>query len=389
MAKTRAGSGQVAPNLHFQGTTGIVLPVGTTTNRSGVPTAGEIRYNNELNVFEGYTGSVWGSMGPYPFLNVAYFTGDSTTVDFVCNFTIPNANSVIVTVNGVQLRATVDWQLVGSTTIRFVESSGDSNPPGDGADITVRSFSPLSSASIPSGSISPSQIATVNSGTNGQVLSLDNSGNLKYITLPSQDPTLGGDLTGTASNAQIKAKSVGIPELNVTDGQLGQVLATDGSGNLTFVTIPRAGTGTVTNVSILSANGFSARIDNNTTSPSITLIATVTGMVKGDGATLSAATAGTDYVVPSGNVATATKLATPRNINGVAFDGTADIVVKNASVLHGFNIVDGSLVYTQNTNSTVNLYDNSRNELYVATDLGDNSYSYSINANGELIATFA
>jgi hypothetical protein len=328
-------------------------------------------------------------MGPYPFLNVAYFTGDSTTVDFVCDFTIPNANSVIVTVNGVQLRATVDWQLVGSTTIRFVESSGDSNPPGDGADITVRSFSPLSSASIPSGSISPSQIATVNSGTNGQVLSLDNSGNLKYITLPSQDPTLGGDLTGTASNAQIKAKSVGIPELNVTDGQLGQVLATDGSGNLTFVTIPRAGTGTVTNVTILSANGFSARIDNNTTSPSITLIATVTGMVKGDGATLSAATAGTDYVVPSGNVATATKLATPRNINGVAFDGTADIVVKNASVLHGFNIVDGSLVYTQNTNSTVNLYDNSRNELYVATDLGDNSYSYSINADGELIATFA
>jgi hypothetical protein len=245
MAKTRAGSGQIAPNLKFQGTTGIVLPVGTTTNRSGVPTAGEIRYNNELNVFEGYTGSVWGSMGPYPFLNVAYFTGDSTTVDFVCNFTIPNANSVIVTVNGVQLRATVDWQLVGSATIRFVESSGDSNPPGDGADITVRSFSPLSSASIPSGSISPSQIATVNSGTNGQVLSLDASGNLKYITLPIQDPTVGGDLTGTASNAQIRANRVGITELNVTDGAAGQVLATDGVGNLTFITP------TVTNTNVL------------------------------------------------------------------------------------------------------------------------------------------
>jgi hypothetical protein len=236
MAKTRAGSGQITPNLKFQGTTGIVLPVGTTTNRSGTPVAGEIRYNNELNVFEGYTGTVWGSMGPYPFLNVAYFTGDSTTIDFTCNFTIANANSVIVTVNGVQLRATVDWQLIGSTVIRFRETNGDDNPPGEGADITVRSFSPLSSASIPSGSISPSQIATVNSGTNGQVLSLDASGNLKYITLPSQNPTLGGDLTGTTSNAQIGSRKVGITELNVTDGTAGQVLATDGVGNLTFIT---------------------------------------------------------------------------------------------------------------------------------------------------------
>jgi hypothetical protein len=155
---------------------------------------------------------------------------------------------VIVTVNGVQLRATIDWQLVGSTTIRFVESTGDTNPPGDGADITVRSFSPLSSASIPSGSISPSQIATVNSGTNGQVLSLDSSGNLKYITLPSQDPTVGGDLTGTASTATIKAKSIGISKLNVTDGQAGQVLATDGVGNLTFITP------TVTTTSVLFTN---------------------------------------------------------------------------------------------------------------------------------------
>lgn len=270
MAKTRAGSGQITPNLKFQGTTGIVLPVGTTTNRNGTPVAGELRYNSELSVFEGYTGTVWGSMGPYPFLNVAYFTGDATTYEFVCNFTIPNANSVIVTVNGIQLRANIDWKLVGSTTIRFEEADATINPPHDGADITVRSFSPLSSASIPSGSISPNQIATVNSGTNGQVLSLDNSGNLKYITLPSQDPTLGGDLTGTASNAQIGAKKVGITELNVTDGIAGQVLATDGVGNLTFITptvtntnvlfsslklTPLAGAPSVPNGTIVSADG--------------------------------------------------------------------------------------------------------------------------------------
>ena len=246
MAKTRAGSGQITPNLKFQGTTGIVLPVGTTTNRNGTPVAGEIRYNSELSVFEGYTGTVWGTMGPYPFLNVAYFTGNAVDYDFVCNFYIPDANSVIVTINGIQLRASIDWVLVGHSTIRFQESDLSYNPPGDGADITVRSFSPLSSASIPSGSIGPSQLSTVNSGTNGQVLSLNSSGNLQYITLPSQDPTLGGDLTGTASNAQIGARKVGINELNVTDGSPGQVLATDGSGNLTFVTP------TITNTNVLT-----------------------------------------------------------------------------------------------------------------------------------------
>jgi hypothetical protein len=38
-------------------------------------------------------------------------------------------------------------------------------------------------------------------------------------------------------------------------------------------------------------------------------------------------TAGLDYVVPAGNVATATKLANTKNINGVPFDGSADITI--------------------------------------------------------------
>lgn len=59
---------------------------------------------------------------------------------------------------------------------------------------------------------------------------------------------------------------------------------------------------------------------------------TLTGIVKGNGTgAMTAATAGTDYVIPSGNVATATKLATARNINGTAFDGSADITLPVAT----------------------------------------------------------
>lgn len=56
-----------------------------------------------------------------------------------------------------------------------------------------------------------------------------------------------------------------------------------------------AGTGTVTTVSVASANGFSGTVANATTTPAITMQTTVTGLLKGNGTAVSAATSGTDY----------------------------------------------------------------------------------------------
>ena len=73
-------------------------------------------------------------------------------------------------------------------------------------------------------------------GTAGQVLSTDGSGNLSFISTPDvSGSNVGGDLSGTIGNAQIVSNTVGITELNVADGTSGQVLSTDGSGNLSFV----------------------------------------------------------------------------------------------------------------------------------------------------------
>lgn len=62
-------------------------------------------------------------------------------------------------------------------------------------------------------------------------------------------------------------------------------------------TIATAGTngGTVTTASVVSANGLAGSVANPTTSPAITLSTTVTGVLKGDGTTISAANSGTDY----------------------------------------------------------------------------------------------
>jgi hypothetical protein len=245
MPKTRAGSGQVKPNLQFQGTTGITIPVGTTAQRNPLPQAGEIRYNTDLNVFEGYTGTAWGSVGPYPFATVDYFTGDGTTSEFTLSNTVDNSANTIVTINGVQLRADVDYDLSYPNRIRFIDVSDSSNdPPAAQSEITVRYFQPITAASIPAGSIGINELDVLD-GTAGQFLRTDGAGNLSFASV-SIDPVLGGDLTGTASNAQIAENSIGIEELNVSDGILGQVLATDGAGNLTFISIP--GIATAANV---------------------------------------------------------------------------------------------------------------------------------------------
>jgi hypothetical protein len=56
-----------------------------------------------------------------------------------------------------------------------------------------------------------------------------------------------------------------------------------------------SGSGTVTSVSVVSANGLAGTFATATTTPALTLSTTVTGITKGNGTALSAATAGTDY----------------------------------------------------------------------------------------------
>jgi hypothetical protein len=62
--------------------------------------------------------------------------------------------------------------------------------------------------------------------------------------------------------------------------------------------------GTVTTTSVASANGFAGTVANPTTTPNITISTTITGLLKGNGTAISAATAGTDYVAPGGALGT-------------------------------------------------------------------------------------
>ena len=261
MARTRAGSGQIQPNLKIQGDQGIIIPVGTTAQRNPSPEPGEVRFNTDLATFEGYTGQIWGGMGPFPFVKSEYFEGDGSTYSFALEQQISNPEDLTVLINGVQLRAGIDFQIVGLRNLVFQEDDGTINPPNPGAEISVRYFVPITSASVIANSISVEELAVV-PGNAGQLLSIDANQDLVFTSI-IPDSAVGVDQliytgnTGVDGQAVLKQgagftigevssiaqNSIGVRELNVSDGQVGQVLATDGQGNLTFITISGGGSG--------------------------------------------------------------------------------------------------------------------------------------------------
>lgn len=105
-------------------------------------------------------------------------------------------------------------------------------------------------------------------------------------------------------------------------GTAGQVLQSNGASVPTWAT---AATGTVTSASVVSANGFAGTVATSTTTPAITLTTSITGIIKGDGTALSAATAGTDYVTPTGTETLTNKtLTNPTVTNYVETPFTAN-----------------------------------------------------------------
>lgn len=73
-----------------------------------------------------------------------------------------------------------------------------------------------------------------------------------------------------------------------------------------------SGSGTVTTVSVVSANGLAGTVANATTAPAITLTTSITGVLKGNATAISAATAGTDYTTPTGTEGLSNKRITKR-----------------------------------------------------------------------------
>jgi hypothetical protein len=100
--------------------------------------------------------------------------------------------------------------------------------------------------------------------------------------------TTGTDLTSTvATGTTTPVITLNVPTASATNR--GVLSSADWS------TFNGKGSGTVTSVSVVSANGFAGTVATATTTPSITLTTSITGLLKGNGTAISAAASGTDY----------------------------------------------------------------------------------------------
>lgn len=143
-----------------------------------------------------------------------------------------------------------------------------------------------SSKQFTSSAVTPTELGYVSGVTSAIQTQLNGkqaSGN--YIT----------DLTGDGTASGPGSTAFTLATVNGTVGSFTNASFTVNAKGL--ITAASSGTAPVTSISIVSANGLAGTSSGGAT-PALTLSTSITGLLKGNGTAISAASAGTDYQVP-------------------------------------------------------------------------------------------
>lgn len=242
------------------------------------------------------------------------------------------------------------WQTVSGSvrTITFEDFAADIVIAGGGGG-------------IPGGS--PTQLQYNNAGVFGGIASATYNGVTLTLASPAittptglvkNDVGLGNvdntsDLNKPISTATQAALDLKVSALNAN--LLGIPVATTAApgtnttqlATTAFVQAAIGGAGTVTTVSVVSANGFAGSVANPTTTPAITISTSITGLLKGNGTAISAAVAATDYVAPGAATTSGLTMSTARLL-GRTTAGTG--AIEQITVGSGLSLAAGTLTAT-------------------------------------------
>jgi hypothetical protein len=308
-------------NPIIPGTGSITIPSGTLAQQpaSGSSTIGMLRFDSSSSKFEGYDGA-WENIATEAWTSANYQPLNSNLAALAGVGAGPGI--YVVTAAG-----------TGAT--RSMTSSGSTltitNPTGFAGNIN------LDIASTYVGQSSITTLGTISTGTWGGTAIAATHGGTGQTTF------VAGDILYASSTTALSRLPIGSTGqiLTVTAGLPSWVSDTDTSG-------------TVTTVSVASSNGFAGTVATATSTPVITISTSVSGLIKGNGTSISAATAGTDY--SSGTAALTTGILKSTATTGaLSIAVAADFPTLNQNTT-GTAAIATNVTVTDNTSLAATVY---------------------------------
>lgn len=150
-------------------------------------------------------------------------------------------------------------------------------------------------------------------------------------------------------------------------GNANKVLQTDGT-NVSWQTVASAATGTVTTISIASSNGFGGTVATATSTPVVTITTSITGILLGNGVSISAAsTTGTGNVVQATSPTITTPTLTKPVINTTNPSATSYSPAGGATATLDLGVANMNFVNFPAGNITLALSNDTNNQPFVVT----------------------
>ena len=284
------------------------LPSGTTSTRPGTPSSGNLRFNTDLAVFEGYNGAKWGSIGGGGLTATAIQIANGYTAaanDLVrCN-TTAGAFSITLPSNPTDgdIVGVVDTHGTFNTYNLTVLAAGSKTIEGDATSLIL--------------DMNASYISLVYNSVNSNWRILETPTGVGTFTTPVKVASYTasvGDLV--RCDTTLGSFTVTLPT-SPADGSIVNIVDVAGTFYTYNLNVARGGTNTVEGDTLvyLDINGTYASFVYNATGTNwkllqtpygvlgnVTSAVTLAGITKGTGKDLTTAVAGTDYQAPIGTI---------------------------------------------------------------------------------------
>jgi len=290
--------GKIGLTTHVSG----VLPIANGgTNSTATPTTYGVSYGTgSAYAFTaaGTTGQVLtATTGGAPTWAAPATSGTVTSVglSLPAQFTVTNSPVTSSgTLTGSWNTQTANFVLAGPTAGAAAVPTFRALVSGDIPSLSYVTSVTGTAPVVSSGGLTPAiSMAAANTTTDGYLTSTDwntfnnkGSGTVTSVAALTLGTT-GTDLTSTVANGTTTPViTLNVPTASATNR--GALSAAD------WTTFNNKGSGTVTAVSVVSANGLAGTSSGGAT-PALTLSTSITGILKGNGTAISAATSGTDY----------------------------------------------------------------------------------------------